>query len=135
NMIAGRQRELARELGRWSLTALVLNSIIGSGIFGLPSVIAGLVGAASPLACLAAAAIIAVIIACFAEVASRFGEAGGPYLYARVAFRRFAGIEVAWLTCLGRLTSAASNANLFVIYLAEFWSRAKEPAPRLAVLT
>jgi len=130
-----RQPELVRALGRWSLTALVLNSIIGSGIFGLPSIIAALVGGASPLAYLAAAVVIAVIIACFAEVASRFREAGGPYLYAQAAFGRLAGIEVAWLTWLARLTAAASNANLFVIYLAEFWSRAKDPAPRVAVLT
>ena len=130
-----KQPELVRALGRWSLTALVLNSIIGSGIFGLPSVIAGLVGTASPLAYLAAAAVIGVIIACFAEVASRFREAGGPYLYAQAAFGRLAGIEVAWLTWLARLTAAASNANLFVIYLAEFWGGAKDFAPRLAVLT
>lgn len=130
-----RQPELVRALGRWSLTALVLNSIIGSGIFGLPSVITALVGGASPLAYLAAAVVIAVVIACFAEVASRFREAGGPYLYAHTAFGRLAGIEVAWLTWLARLTAAASNANLFVIYLAEFWSHAKDPAPRVAVLT
>jgi amino acid transporter len=32
---------LIRAMGRWTLTALVINSIIGSGIFGLPSVVAG----------------------------------------------------------------------------------------------
>jgi amino acid transporter len=36
-------------------------------------------------------------MACFAEVGSRFRAAGGPYLYAREAFGRFAGIEIAWL--------------------------------------
>jgi amino acid transporter len=44
-----------------------------------------------------------------------------------VAFGRFAGIEMAWLTYLVRLTAAATNANLFVIYLAEFWPRATGP--------
>jgi basic amino acid/polyamine antiporter, APA family len=66
----------------------------------------------------------ALIVAAFAEVASRFARAGGTYLYARAAFGRFAGIEMAWLTYLVRLTAAATNANLFVIYLAEFWPRA-----------
>jgi amino acid transporter len=42
-------------MGRWTLTALVINSIIGSGIFGLPSVVAGLLGRKSPLAYLIAA--------------------------------------------------------------------------------
>ena len=69
----------------------------------------------------------ALVVAAFAEVASRFSRAGGTYLYARMAFGRFAGIEMAWLTYLVRLTAAATNANLFVIYLAEFWPRATEP--------
>jgi APA family basic amino acid/polyamine antiporter len=62
-----------------------------------------------------------LVVAAFAEVASRFSRAGGTYLYARVAFGRLAGIEMAWLTYLVRLTAAATNANLFIIYLAEFW--------------
>jgi APA family basic amino acid/polyamine antiporter len=126
---------LLRAIGRWSLTALVLNSIIGSGIFGLPSVVAGLVGRASPFAYLVAAAGVGVIMACFAEVGSRFREAGGPYLYAREAFGRFAGIQIAWLAWLVRLTAAAANANLFVLYLAEFWGPATQRIPRLAILT
>jgi amino acid transporter len=69
----------------------------------------------------------ALVVGAFAEVASRFTRAGGTYLYARVAFGRFAGIEMAWLTYLVRLTAAATNANLFIIYLAEFWPRATEP--------
>jgi basic amino acid/polyamine antiporter, APA family len=96
-------------------------------VFGLPSVIGGWLGAASPWAWVAAALGMALVVASFAEVASRFTRAGGTYLYARVAFGRFAGIEMAWLTYLVRLTAAATNANLFIIYLAEFWPRATEP--------
>ena len=114
-------RGLIRAMGRWTLTALVINSIIGSGIFGLPSVVAGYLGKQSPLAYLVAAAGIGVVIACFAEVASQFGAAGGPYLYAREAFGRFIGIEIGWLLLLVRLTAAAAAANLFTNYLAEFW--------------
>lgn len=134
-MSKGSQTRLVRAIGRWSLAALVVNSIIGSGIFGLPSVVAGLIGRASVVAYLVAAAGIGVIMGCFAEVASQFREAGGPYLYAREAFGRFLGIQTGWVAWLVRLTSAAANANLFVIYLAEFWPHAKEPLPRAAVLT
>ncbi len=76
----------------------------------------------------------ALVVASFAEVASRFARAGGAYLYARVAFGRFAGIEMAWLTYLVRLTAAATNANLFIIYLAEFWPRATGPVESRALL-
>lgn len=93
-------------------------------MFGLPSVIGGRLGAASPWAWVVAAAGMALVVACIAEVASRFSQAGGQYLYARAAFGRLAGIEMAWLAYLVRLTAAATNANLFVIYLGEFWSGA-----------
>ena len=126
---------LIRAMGRWTLTALVINSIIGSGIFGLPSVVAGYVGIQSPIAYLVAAAAIGVVIACFAEVGSQFGAAGGPYLYAREAFGWFIGIEIAWLLWLVRLTAAAAAANLFINYLAEFWPAVRAPILRLAVLT
>lgn len=112
---------LVRAIGRWSLAALVLNGVIGSSVFGLPSVIAGKLGTAAPLAWLIAAAGIGVVVACFAEVASRFATAGGPYLYARAAFGRLLGIEMGWMAYLVRLTAAATNANLFVIYLGELW--------------
>jgi len=126
---------LVRAIGRWSLAALVVNSIIGSGVFGLPSTLARLLGRDSPLAVLLAGAAVGVIIACFAEVASRFSEGGGPYLYAREAFGRFIGIETGWVFWLARLTAPAANANLFVIYLGEFWPRAGQPLPRFAIVT
>ncbi|MBI2956514.1 MAG: amino acid permease [Acidobacteria bacterium] len=126
---------LVRAIGRFDLTALVINAVIGSGIFGLPAIILGLVGAASPVAFLLAGAAIAVIALCFAEVASRFDAAGGPYLYAREAFGSFLGLQIGWITWLVRITSAAANANLFVLYLAELWGRATEPAVRMALLT
>ncbi|HTP31931.1 MAG TPA: APC family permease [Candidatus Acidoferrales bacterium] len=127
--------ELVRALGRWSLAALAINSVIGSGIFGLPSTVAGYLGARSPVAVLIAGAAIAVIMACFAEVASQFSDAGGPYLYARTAFGRLTGLLVGWTLYLAQTAAPAANANLFVVYLAEFWPRVKQPAPRFLILT
>jgi len=66
-----------RAIGRWALTALVINSIIGSAIFGLPSVLIRLLGTASPLAMMAAALMMSIIMLCAVEVASHFSEAGG----------------------------------------------------------
>ncbi len=126
---------LIRAIGRWSLVALVVNSILGSGVFGLPSTVAGLLGNHSPYAVLAAGAGMGVITGCFAEVASRFQQAGGPYLYARVAFGRLMGIQTAWMLFLGQVAAPAANANLFVIYLGEFWPHARHPLPRALILT
>lgn len=115
--------QLVRAIGRWSMVALALNSILGSGIFGLPSAVAALVGAASPLAMLIAGAATGVIIACYAEVASQFSATGGTYLYLRSAFGRLTGIQVAWLLLLSRLTASAASVNLLVVYLGEFGRR------------
>ena len=129
------QTGLVRSIGRWSLAALAVNSIIGSGIFGLPATVAGLLGRRSVVAVLIAGAAMGVIMACFAEVASQFSEAGGPYLYARTAFGRLTGIMVGWMLYQAQTAAPAANANLFVNYLAEFWPASKEPWPRFAILT
>jgi basic amino acid/polyamine antiporter, APA family len=126
---------LARTIGRWSLTALMINSIIGSGIFGLPSVVAAHLGRWAPMAYLAAGAGIAVIAGCLSEVASQFHDTGGPYLYARETQGRFWGIQIAWLTWLSRIAAASGTANLFTTYLAQIVPRATEPMPRAAILT
>jgi APA family basic amino acid/polyamine antiporter len=126
---------LVRAIGRWSLAALVVNSIIGSGIFALPADVARLIGAASPWAVLLAGAAAGVIMACFAEVASQFSQAGGPYLYTRAAFGRFVGIEMGWMLWLVRVAAPAATANLFVIYCGEFWPGAAKPLPRFLTLT
>jgi amino acid transporter len=124
---------LVRAIGRWSLVALTVNSMIGSGVFGLPGTVAALLGRQSILAVLIAGAAIGVIMMCTAEVASQFSEAGGPYLYARTAFGRLVGMVVGWTFYLAQSAAPAANANLFVIYLAEFWPGAK--AAKLLILT
>jgi APA family basic amino acid/polyamine antiporter len=126
--------KLIRAIGRWSLSALMINAIIGSGIFGLPSIVTQMLGRFGPWAYLFAAAGIGLVAACFAEVSSQFSEAGGPYLYARVAYGQFAGIQVAWLAWLVRLTSGAANANIFVQYFGGFMPAAQRHWLRAGVL-
>jgi amino acid transporter len=114
----GVRPRLIRAIGRWGLTAAVTNGVIGSGIFGLPSSLAGLTGTASPVAILIAGASIFVIVLCFAEVGSRFDDAGGPYLYTREAFGPAVGFQVGWLHIWTRLLSAAAVLNVFASYLS-----------------
>ena len=91
---------LVRTIGRWSLAALMVNTMVGASIFGVPALIAARLGPWSPFGFLVAFAVIAVIAACMAEVASQFQDAGGPYLYTRAAFGRFLAIQNGWLTWL-----------------------------------
>jgi amino acid transporter len=126
---------LVRAIRKWDLVAIVLNGIIGAGIFGLPSRIYALTGAASILAVLCCAAVVGLIVICFAEVSSRYNQSGGPYLYAQQAFGPVIGFEVGWMLWLARLTAFAANCNLLVLYLTFFWSGAAGAAPRALIIT
>ena len=114
-------RALVRTIGRWSLTALMVNSIVGVSIFKLPGDLAARLGGLSPFSCLGAGAGILIIAGCIAEVSSYYEETGGLYLYARDALGRFAGLLVAWLTWLTRIAAPAAAANLFCTYAAQFF--------------
>jgi basic amino acid/polyamine antiporter, APA family len=126
---------LVRAIGRFDLTAAVVNGVIGSAIFGMPGLIAGLVGPLSPLAWVLAGLGMLTMILCFAEVGSRFKESGGPYLYAREAFGSFVGFQAGWLTFWIRVFTFAANVNLFTNYLAQVLPAAGSGGGRLSVLT
>src|SRR4026207_780991 len=121
---------LVRAIRRWDLTALAVNSIIGAGIFGLPSETFRRIGVYSLFAFVACAIVVALIILCFAEVSSRFTGTGGPYLYAREAFGPFVGFEVGAPPRVARLTAFAANSNLLVNYVGYLWPEAGSPVAR-----
>lgn len=126
---------LVRGIRRWDFLALAINSSIGAGIFGLPSKVYALTGTYSLFAFLVCAILIILIIICFAEVASRFKDTGGPYLYAREAFGSVVGFEVGWLLWLTRLAGFAAICNLLVSYLGYFWPAASSGWWRAFVIT
>ncbi|MCT1478584.1 amino acid permease [Microbacterium sp. p3-SID336] len=97
-------------LGVTSATALVVGSVIGTGIFGLPSALA----AFGPISIVAFALVTlgAVALALvFGRLTQRIPGSGGPYLYAREAFGEFAGFLAAWSYWL---TAWAGNAAIVV---------------------
>jgi len=88
----------SRQLGRWSVTALVVGHTIGVGIFLTP---------AEPIGALASPALTfglwlacgAVVLAgafTFGELASRYPQAGGPYVYLRQAWGRRVAFLYGW---------------------------------------
>ena len=122
---------LERALGRWDLTAIGINQVIGSAIFLMPSQVAALVGAWSPLAVLAGGMATLAVGLCFAEAGSRFDGTGGAYLYTRAAFGRFISFEVGWMAWFTRASSQAAVAagltlalGFYFPALAHGWGRA-----------
>src|SRR5215204_1210494 len=114
------EEKLVRGISRWDLTAIAINTIIGTGIFLLPARVTGLIGNYSLLAFVACTLIVALIVVSFAEVSSRFESTGGMYLYAREAFGSAVGFEVGWLYWVVRVTTFATNCNALLIYIAFF---------------
>jgi amino acid transporter len=112
----------------------VVNTIIGSGIFGIPTPLNAVVGRASPLAMIFAGIAMGLMLGCFAEVASRFTEPGGAYLFTRAAFGRFAGIEVGWFSWLAPMGTSAAAANLFTAYLGAYVPFASTAVGRAGVI-
>lgn len=125
---------LVRAIGRVDLTAAIINGVIGSAIFGMPARQAALTGAWSPLAYVLAGLGVLAIVLCFAEVASRFDAAGGPYLYARESFGASVGFQAGWLTFWIRVTAVSANLDVFATYLGELWPPARVGFGRALVL-
>src|SRR5689334_17997721 len=129
------EEKLVRGLGRWDLTAIAINTIIGTGIFILPARVTGLIGNYSLIAFVACALIVGLIVLCFAEVSSRFESTGGMYLYAREAFGPVVGFEVGWLYWIVRVATMAANTNAFLISLGFFFSGANVGPARIVIIS
>lgn len=85
----------ARPLGLWSATALVVGSMIGSGVFLLPASLAPY-GAASLFGWAITLCGALLLALTFARLAMRWPDTGGPYVYARNAFGELPGFVIAW---------------------------------------
>ncbi|HEY7054866.1 MAG TPA: APC family permease, partial [Vicinamibacterales bacterium] len=126
---------LRRELGRWDLTAIGVNQVIGGGVFALPAAVAAASGRWSVALIAAVGLVILMIASSFAEVGSRFDATGGPYLYTRAAFGRFAAFEVGWMLWFSRVASWASVINVLVASLGFYWPAFTAGPLRSLVLT
>ena len=126
---------LRRELGRWDLTAIGINQVIGSGVFILPSLVAAQVGSWGPFALLATGFASLLVALCFAELGSRFEGTGGPYLYTRAAFGRFVGFEMGWMQWFTRVTGYATVVNAIVLALGFYWPAITTGISRASMIT
>lgn len=122
---------LNRSISKWAMVLLVINGVIGSGIFGLPSKTFKEAGVYSIAAFLVCAVAVFVIILCFAEVSSRFDKTGGPYLYAFSSFGPLPGFLTGWLLLLTRFITYAALINLLVTYLSVFSDWFTLPSSRI----
>src|ERR1700722_9155746 len=115
---------LKRELGVWSAAAIVVGTVIGSGIFLVPSVMARNVG--SPLKVFAvwiAGGLLSLFGALsYAELAAALPEAGGEYVYLREAYGPLWGFLYGWTQMwVAKSGSIATLATGFFLYVTNFF--------------
>lgn len=111
---------LLRALRRRDLTGILLNAMMGAGMLAAPARVFGLVDDWGFLVLSASAALISPLILCFADLGSRFSEAGGPYLYARHTLPAWTTFLVGWLLWISQGLGIATLSNLLISYLVGF---------------
>jgi APA family basic amino acid/polyamine antiporter len=117
------QPELKRALGLWSAAAIVVGTVIGSGIFLVPQEMVVNVGSPAMVfvvwifgALLSLAGALT-----YAELAAAMPEAGGEYVYLREAYGPFWSFVYAWTQMwVAKSGSVATLATAFFVYLANF---------------
>src|SRR3954464_11448664 len=114
---------LQRVLGLWSAVSIVIGTVIGSGVFLVPSTMIRYVGSVSELFLVW---IVAGLLSLFgaltyAELAAAMPEAGGEYVYLRAAYGPFWGYLYGWTQLwVAKSGSIATLATGFYTYLSVF---------------
>ena len=126
--------QLVRAIGVPGLTANIINSTIGAGIFVLPALVAKGLGAAAPLAFIACALAMILFVTCFAMAGSRVSLTGGLYAYVEVAFGGYVGFLAGALYCLTAIAAVAGVVNVFVNSVAGLVPWLGNPVTRVVVI-
>ena len=109
-------------LGVADAIAIIVGLIVGAGIFGTPSIVAGAMGSESLIVVVwVAGGIFAILGAlCYAELATAFPSAGGEYHFLRRAF----GSSLAFLYGWARMTViVAGSIAVFAYLFGDYMSR------------
>jgi amino acid transporter len=116
-----------RTVGFWGTALFPINGMIGAGIFALPAVLAASVGSFAPWLMLAGGIGFLPLALCYAWLARKFENSGGPVLYGESAFGRFVGFQAGWARYASAIVTAAANTSVMVAYLAAVWPALANP--------
>ena len=110
--------------------ALVIATVVGAGIFTVPSIVASLTGSGGGFMLVwvigGVLALAGALV--YAELAARFPDAGGEYVYLREAFGPVAGFLSGWTSFVAGFSGAiAASAVGFATYLIPVSPRMSGP--------
>jgi len=116
--------ELKRDLGLWSAVAIVVGTVIGSGIFIVPQSMVRLVGTPGMVFVVwVAGGLLSLAGALsYAELAAALPQAGGEYVYLNEGYGPFWAFVYGWTqSVVAKSGSIAILATGFFQYFANFW--------------
>ena len=116
-----------RTVGFWGTALFPVNGMIGAGIFALPAVLAAGVGNFAPWLMLLGGIGFMPLALCYAWLARKFDNSGGPVLYGEAAFGRFVGFQAGWARYASAIVTAAANTSVMVAYMAALWPALADP--------
>ncbi len=117
------QPALRRILGPWSTVAIIMGTVIGSGIFLVPTDMIKAVGSPGMVFTVwVFGGVLSLFGALtYAELSAALPAAGGEYAYLTAAYGPFWGFLYAWTqTWVAKSASIAALATAFYRYLADF---------------
>jgi basic amino acid/polyamine antiporter, APA family len=126
--------KLVRGIGIPALTANIVSSTIGAGIFVIPATVAKGLGPAAPLAFVCCSLAMILFVTCFAIAGSRVSLTGGLYAYVEVAFGRYVGFLAGILYFLTALGAVAGVVNVLANSIALVVPFLGGPAMRIVVM-
>jgi APA family basic amino acid/polyamine antiporter len=126
--------KLVRGIGVPALTANIVSSTIGAGIFVIPATVAKGLGPAAPLAFVCCAIAMVLFVTCFAIAGSRVSLTGGLYAYVEVAFGRYVGFLAGILYFLTALGAVAGVVNVLANSVALVVPFLGSPVMRIVVM-
>jgi APA family basic amino acid/polyamine antiporter len=118
--MADQQQELARDLGFLEAYTIGLGTMIGAGIFVLPSIAADAAGPASMISFLIGGVVSLLAALSLSELATGMPKAGGSYYYVNRALGGFFGSIVGWGMWGGLMFASAFYMLGFGQYLTYF---------------
>jgi APA family basic amino acid/polyamine antiporter len=107
---------LKREIGLFGATALGIGAIIGSGIFVVTGIVAGIAGPAMIISVLIAGIIALFSALSVAELSVYIPEEGGTYTYAQKLISPFAGFIAGWIWIFSNIFVGAAVSLGFAHY-------------------
>ena len=125
---------LKRELSYFDLMNIVIGAIVGSDIYIVPGITAGLIGPFAILIWIFAGIISMILVLVFAYCSYYVPKVGGPFAFVTQAFDDFYGFIAGWSMTIAEIVALPVFAIVFTNYLQYFVTLDNLSTPIIRIL-